>query len=118
MEAGGAAAGVGEGLVLDFAQFCPILPKSSRTSSGNPKLCQLFCDFSVPTFSSAFSPLRPRAPGLGWADFLPFPSCSSTASCGASNLPQNIFAVANPFFFFSGINLSVQDGTPCRGFRV
>lgn len=110
-------------MVLDFTQFFPILPKSSCTSSGNPKLCQLFCDFSVPTFSSAFSPLRPRAPELGWADFLPFPSCSSssTASCGVSNLPQNIFAVANPFFFSQGLipacRMEPQDHAEALGFR-
>lgn len=86
--------------MLDFAKFCPVLPKYSCSSSGNPKICQLFRDFSAPTFSSAFSPGRPRAPGLGWADFLPFPSCSSpsTASWGVSNLPRNIPAVANPFY--------------------
>lgn len=109
--------------MLDFTQFFPILPKSSCTSSGNPKLCQLFCDFSVPTFSSAFSLLRPRAPELGWADFLPFPSCSSssTASCGVSNLPQNIFAVANPFFFSQGLipacRMEPQDHAEALGFR-
>lgn len=95
--------------MLGFAGFCQILPDFAGmlvqllSCSGNPKLCQLFRDFSVATFSSAFSAGRPRAAGLGWADFLPFPSCSasSMASCGVSNLPRNIFAFAN--HLFSGI---------------
>lgn len=118
----------GEGLVLDFAKFCQVFPgkilMQFLSSSGNPKLCQLFHDILEPTFSSAFSLGRPRAPGLGWADFLPFPSCSwsSPASCGVSNLPQNIFAVANQLFLRGFIPMcGMEPRDRCRaealGFR-
>lgn len=91
MYAGEAAAGCKRGVGAGFCQILPGFAKIATqflSSSGNPKLCQLFRDFLVLTFSSAFSPGRPRAPELGWADFLPFPFCfrSSMALCGVSNL--------------------------------
>lgn len=130
MEAGEAAAGAGSELDF-FARFCSVLPgfagfcrvlPGRSCSSSSPQETQSFVSSSAIFFfvlfffwgaisSSAFSP------GQGWANFLPFPA-SSTASCGVSNLPRDIFAVENRVFFAGIRCVWTLGSSPCGGFRV
>lgn len=101
MEAGEAAAGCGRRVGAGFCQILPGCSCSSSAAQETQSFVSSSAIFRWQLFLLLF--LRADPEPQGWADFLPFPSCSdsSTASCGVSNLPRNIFAVAN--HLFSGI---------------